>query len=365
MKLKVMLTVAILFLAASSLFAQNRTKPLNPAIDSMFPSRPTTYLTDLAGIIKNPAEVNARLAVIRDSNHLSLVAVTLSSTHGYSPEEVATEIGRKWFVATANDTAGNVIRNTGGVILISMDPRRCQIATATGSEGYMTDYRAAEACRSVRNEFRAGNFGAGLIVIANTFVKYHNDELAAAAAAKLPKPPSKPFPWGILLYIALILIPLGAIVGRYVYLKNKEEQERERLERIRQRAEYQKWEEERDRQAQAAEAVRQERERIAAEKEKARWNSLTPEQQKEELRKKAETAKVAAIAAAAAAVADAARRKREEEEYQARRRREEEEESYRSSSSSSNDDDSSGGGSDNWSSGGSDSFSGGGGGSSF
>lgn len=99
-----MLIAAVLALAigAPLLFAQ---KPLNPKVAPLIPATPTGYLTDMAGVVKNPEEVNARLSYIRDSLKLSLVAVVLPTIGDLQPEDVALDIGRRWQVATANEYA--------------------------------------------------------------------------------------------------------------------------------------------------------------------------------------------------------------------------------------------------------------------
>lgn len=341
---------------ATSMQAQERTHILDPKLDSLFPDQPTSYLTDVTGKVTNPDIVNARLRDIREKDSLSLVAVVLPTTGDRAVEDVAREIGRKWLVAQKAEI-GNVERNTGGVILLVLDSHKCRVEVATGSEGYMTDGRAADACRDARDNFRAGDFGGGIISIANEFDAAHKGETAVAADVKPTEPaPSTPFPWGIWLTVMGVVVAIGS--GLVIW-SNKEEEKRlaeaARLRAIRD-AEY---EEERRKQ----EETRLKREREAAAREAARWNALTPEQRAVEIAAQREAARLAAIAAAEATER---RRKREAEEEEERRNRRASYSSssdYGSSSSSSSYD--SGSSSSSWSSGGSDSFSGGGGGSDW
>jgi len=367
MRIRTMLILPLM-IVASSLMAQERTRPLNPSIDSLFPSRPTAYLTDMANIVRNATEVNTRLAVIRGSNQLSLVAVTLPSLGRFDVADVAREIGRSWMVATRNDTAGAAVRNTGGVILISMSPRKCRVEVATGSEGYMTDMRAANACRNAVAALRAGDFGNGIISIANEFVRYHNEELADQAAARVeaarPKPP---FPWNAVITIVFVLTILCLPILYVLNKRQKELDAREALERQKAAEAYRRAQEARIAQDKIDAQIRRERERAAMAKEKARWDALTPEQQKNELRAQ-ELARIAEEKRQMAA----AERRRIEDDRRRKREAEEEEERRRHRSYYSNDNYSSGGsshssdsGGSSWSSGGSDSFSGGGGGSDF
>jgi len=359
---------AVLALAfgAPLLFAQSG-KPLNPKVAALIPEKPSNYLTDLAGVVKNPDEVNHHLSHLRDSLKLSLVAVTLPTIGDLAVEEVALDIGRRWQVATANDTIGAAVRNTGGVILLVMDTRKCRIEVATGSEGYMTDARAGDLCRAARTQFRAGDFGRGIIEISSGFASFHAAELAAAQSVRPSSPSSSDSDssFGVAFFLVLFALVL---VGVMLYIRSeriRREEEERRSEELRQFNEKQrKIREQREKEA----AIRREEERR---EEERRWNSLTPEQQQAELalRRKREVEE-----AERRAIEAEKRRKREAEEAERRRiQRERDDEDRRrrssydsiivtdfgSSRSSSSNSDSS------WSSGGSDSFSGGGGGSDW
>lgn len=211
MKKKLVISITgLLLLIPSLLIGQSN-------IRSLFPERPKTYLTDLAGVVNNPGQVNDQLKTIRDSLKLSLVAVTFKTIGDYAVEDVAREIGREWKVATANDTIGAAIRNTGGVIVLVLDTHKCRIEVATGSEGYLTDLRARNLCVSARPEFRSGQFGDGIIKIAHGFAQYHTEELASA---------SKPITTSIspghnpLFIILVALVVIVLIVGILVLISH-------------------------------------------------------------------------------------------------------------------------------------------------
>jgi uncharacterized protein len=203
----------MLALCASTLGAQERTHILDPKLDALFPARPTNYLTDVAGIIKNPAAINSSLQQIRTQDSLSLVVVTLPTLKGYDVADVAREIGRKWMVATANDTIGAFVRNTGGVILISMDPRKCRVEVATGSEGYMTDSRAADACRAAATHFKAGDFDVGVISIANEFARRHNAARAEVAPVNPTEVTDGSSSVAVILFVTLGVVGLIIVVA--------------------------------------------------------------------------------------------------------------------------------------------------------
>lgn len=359
--------------------AQGQGRPLDARVDSLFPSQPTNYLTDMAGIVKDPAAVNARLKEIRVADSLSLVVVTLPTIGNRAIEDVAREIGRKWLVATAGDTPGSMVRNTGGVILLVPSLRKCRVEVATGSEGYMTDGRSAAACRAAANNFRAGDFGGGFISIANTFAQYHRQELAARAP-RLPGPPVQ-IPWtGILLALGAGVI-LGVVVLAQARLRKREQEQRD-AEQARQEAEQVRQAAIRSEEWRVQETERKRKEAVArataTAAELKRRAALTPEQRQvedDELAcQRKERERQAAIAAEQARIAnekqqrESARLRAIEEAAEAERlaRRRADEANQHSWDSSSGSSSSGSSSSDSgWSSGGSDSFSGGGGGSDY
>lgn len=339
-------------LVLPSAIQAQRTHILNPKLDSLFPERPTNYLTDVANIVRNPEAVNTRLKEIREKDSLNLVVVTLPSIGEYDIADVAREIGRKWLVATRNDTIGTTVRNTGGVILLVPSIRKCRVEVANGSEGYMTDSRAAAACRAASPSFKAGEFGAGFITIANAFDEYHREELRSHAKPKESEVPSSPFPWGT---VFIVVVAIGIPFSFFIFLSIKRSKA--------QRAEEDRLEMEREivRRSQAKEAARLEgiRRHEAEEAERRRWNSLTPTQQAAE---RAENARRAEEAERQARIN--ADRRRQHEAENARRREESYQEERRTTHHTSipHSDPSP---SPSISLGGSDAFSGGGGGSEY
>lgn len=214
--------------------AQQRTKPLDPRIDSLFPVRPAAYVTDLAHIVANATAVDAHYAAIRASIRLPIVAVTLPSTRGYPPYEVAMEIGRKWMVALANDTLGATARHTGAVVLLVLDTHQCFVATAYGSEGYLTDTEAHAICSSQNAAFRAGDFGRGLVAIADSIAAHSAaDQGAARATPSTPATREVPADDGRLPFLlVLIVIVAGVATATFFSARHRSTAERMRLARL-------------------------------------------------------------------------------------------------------------------------------------
>lgn len=360
MRLRSLLLAAAL---AAPLAAQ---RPTERAFDALIPVRPDGYLTDMARVVPNGARVEEQLRALARRDSLHLVAVTMPTLRGRDPADAAREIGRRWRVALAGTDVASPVRNTGGVILVVMDTRQCRVEVATGSEGYMTDARAAQACRDARQFFREGRFDDGILSVASRFATFHREAVARAAEAakpRPPEPPKPPFPWGAFWLIALPAFAVAAVLferGRRRRARERAiREEREQAERlVAVRAEYER------RQLQRVEDERrrlEEEERLRKEREaeERRWSALTPEQQAAELAERERQRLERERAAAEQRARDAERHAREAED-RARRQREEDEQRCSSSYGSSSSYDS--GGSVG---GGSDSFGGGGGGNKW
>ncbi|HEX8904108.1 MAG TPA: TPM domain-containing protein, partial [Longimicrobiaceae bacterium] len=126
--------------------------------------QPVGYVNDFANVI-SPAYRDTIQAVIDDVRQKSggeIVVVTLPSLQGRSRDEVALQIGREWRIGKKGDP-NDPMRNTGVVVLVSMQDRKWKIETGTGT---MTFIPAGEAGRIGRGllvpQLQAGNPGRGI-----------------------------------------------------------------------------------------------------------------------------------------------------------------------------------------------------------
>lgn len=130
-------------LAAGALVAQD------DAIRSLFPARPTGYVTDVAGIVDEAAE--ARITDLAErlkaTTGAEIATVTLPTIGDRQEADVAREIGRAWGVG-ARAEVGDQRRNAGIVLLVvpRQDGRpgtgRIRIEVGRGLEGIVTDVTA-------------------------------------------------------------------------------------------------------------------------------------------------------------------------------------------------------------------------------
>jgi uncharacterized protein len=139
------------------------------AIRRLFPSHPTNYLTDVAGLVDqgSAGTINDLAARLRRATGAELAVVTLPTIGDYAPGDVALNIGRTWGVG-AKGAIGDSTRNAGVVLLLV--PRAADhkgeiyLSTGRGIEGIITDATAGRITDLMLPDLRDGNYGAALVL---------------------------------------------------------------------------------------------------------------------------------------------------------------------------------------------------------
>ena len=145
---KVIGLLALAQLVAAPVAAQN------PALDSLFPSRPTGYLTDPGKVIDpaSAATIEDLAQRVRGATGAEIAVVVLPTIGDRAAVEVATEIGRVWGVG-AKAAIGSATRNAGVVLLLvptqDNTPGTGQVFIATGQGTERSEERrVGKECRS-------------------------------------------------------------------------------------------------------------------------------------------------------------------------------------------------------------------------
>lgn len=141
----------------------------NPALQRLFPSRPTDYLTDAAGIV-DPASARDIIGLasrLRSATGAELAVVTLGTIEDRAPGEVALAILRSWGVGAAAGI-GDSTRNAGAVLLLV--PRTADhkgeiyLTVGTGLEGIITDAMAGRITDLMLPDLREAQWGPALLL---------------------------------------------------------------------------------------------------------------------------------------------------------------------------------------------------------
>jgi uncharacterized protein len=139
------------------------------AVSSLFPARPTGYLTDVAGALDGGSSqrISELLGRLRGATGAEIAIAVLPTIGDRAAVDVAVAIGRVWGVG-ARAAVGDQRRNAGLVILLvprrAGDPNSGQVFLATGNglEGIVTDLQAGRVRDLMRPYFQRGAYGEGL-----------------------------------------------------------------------------------------------------------------------------------------------------------------------------------------------------------
>ncbi|MGQ0538515.1 MAG: TPM domain-containing protein [Gemmatimonadaceae bacterium] len=184
---------------------------LSLVLQLQLPAPPRGYSPDAADIVVDAAGVLRADAVQRINRiafHIKrksggeLAVVTLPDLAGRTSEEIALRIGREWGIGADTDI-GDRARNAGVVVLLvpketSGDGRGyIRIETGRGAEGFITDGRAGAMRDEALPAFRAGDYSAGIELIALRVAQRYADEFGFAldtafVAPRVERPAREP-----------------------------------------------------------------------------------------------------------------------------------------------------------------------------
>lgn len=191
---------------------------------------PVGYVNDFANVIDaaHRDSIQAVIDEVRTKSGGEIVVVTLPSLQGRSRDEVALQIGREWKVGQKGEP-GDPMRNTGTIVLVSMQDRKWKIETGDRTITFIT---AAEAGRIGRDllvpELQRGDVGRGIYLavgaVAQKYAQQFRFELSPTVQPPAPQvQPREPYDGGgrerggtgqlviFIIFILLFLLTRGRI----------------------------------------------------------------------------------------------------------------------------------------------------------
>src|SRR5438874_2935383 len=121
------------------------------------PPKPAHYVTDRAGVVKNAAALNEKLANFeRQTSDQILVYVDQHLPAESTIEEMGAEAMRKWGV-------GQKGKDNGAILFVFVADRKMRVEVGYGLEGSLTDAKAKWITSTViKPEFQRGDFDRGI-----------------------------------------------------------------------------------------------------------------------------------------------------------------------------------------------------------
>ena len=192
------------------------------AIGSLFPARPTGYVTDVARVLDaaSVARLESLSVRLRERTGAEISTVVLPTIGSYTPVDVAVAIGRAWGVGARADV-GDTRRNTGLVILLV--PRNPAddnsghifISPGQGLEGIVTDLQAGRTRDEMLPHLRAGRIGDGLIAGVERLSALIERGMGTPGAPQeeLQRPNRVLFGLGMFVVIMIVLVVASSLAG--------------------------------------------------------------------------------------------------------------------------------------------------------
>lgn len=164
----------------------------------------TRRVNDLAGVMAGD-DLNAldqRLAELEQSDGTQVVLLTIATTDGRAIEEYALAVGR------ANGI-GQKGTNSGILIVMAVQDRKCRIEVGYGLEGRVPDTTAALIIqREMVPRFRKGDYSGGARAGTEAIVRAVRGEYKAPPAAARPPRSKSGFGMTVLVVVAIIAVIL-------------------------------------------------------------------------------------------------------------------------------------------------------------
>jgi uncharacterized protein len=143
--------------------------PVNgQGLKELINKRPEQKLVhDYAGVLNEYEKQTLEQKLYRfdDTTSTQIAVVLVKKLDGYSIEDAATELFRKWGI-------GNKKTNNGILLLAAIEDRKVRIEVGYGLEGAVSDYTAGEIIdNDIKPNFKAGQYYHGIDAAANSMIE--------------------------------------------------------------------------------------------------------------------------------------------------------------------------------------------------
>ena len=181
-----------------------------PSDDLLNSLRPTADVNDFAGIL-SPAEkaaIEARCRELRERTGSQLAVVTLKSLEGGDVVDFSFKLAEKWGIHQKG-------QKNGMLLLVAMAEHKFWIQVGYDLEPIIPDVLAGRILNDqLRPQFRAGQYGAGLLAATNEIVdRVEKGVPADRAALNRPRDTSSGDAFVAVLFLCLFVGVGGLILG--------------------------------------------------------------------------------------------------------------------------------------------------------
>lgn len=173
--------------------------------------KPTGLVVDQAQVVSEDEEARVTTLVqkINSERNAEGTVVIVDNLGGQDSNAFSVDVFRKFGI-------GNKQTNNGFLVLVAIQDRETRLTTGYGLEGVLTDLRSAAIARLANDQFRAGDYGGGLVTILNAVdgVLANDPETISKLDQNTQGWPSEDI-WILIVSLAIFALPwLAAIFSR-------------------------------------------------------------------------------------------------------------------------------------------------------
>lgn len=191
--------------------------PLLAAADD-FPQRPTTIVTDYAGVLspEQRSSLETKLVAFDDSTSTQVAIVLMRSIGGYDIADYSVQLFNRWKI-------GNQEKNNGVLILAAIEDRKVFITTGFGIEGALPDALCKRIVeRDIVPRFKTQDYFGGLDAASSSIIGLVKGEFKADDfyRKRVPRAGGGFFLLIILLILAILFYSKSRQASRYAKMNN-------------------------------------------------------------------------------------------------------------------------------------------------
>ena len=167
--------------------------------------KPNGYVNDFAGALDQSTKdaLIAKTRQLKADKNIELGVAVVITTGGRDIAEYGTQMAREWGVGAKDG------ERRGLLLVVATQDRKSNIQVSRHLEGDFTDARTGAMLRAGRDDFKAGNFGGGIIKITDALIA-RADSVGAEDKADTPAEANKGWNIGVL-YLFLAVVGFGAV----------------------------------------------------------------------------------------------------------------------------------------------------------
>src|SRR5258708_20454135 len=155
------------------------------------PPNPFRYVVDNAGVVDSPTNQRMEkiLRALKETGEIEFAVVTVKATGEQDIFDYSLAVARGWGIGSSEG------EKNGLLLLVAVDDHKYFVQVSRHLEGDLPDGLVGEAGRRMRDPFRRGDYGSGLMTAVRTLVSTLQEKRGFSIAHVSNTYPYRPTPY--------------------------------------------------------------------------------------------------------------------------------------------------------------------------